>query len=223
MQVFISSVGFGASSIDVHWGIAKNDFGDVVYTEKHTVTRENGVTKRSETIYYDKTRNTKIATLISDYSKSISLPTYEFVDLRTGYREGLRFTGGTYVVYYKRPDEAEKSKVLSQEDGVFSCQGWHYYLIDNLAVLEKRDIALKLVLPSELDFYSFKIEKVKSTGDQVVANLELSNWLLSFFAPKLKLVYDKKERKLIGYKGISNILDKEGERQEVSIAYAYEH
>ena len=52
--------------------------------------------------------------------------------------------------------------------------------------------------------------------------LELDNWLLAVFAPSLKLVYDKSNRRLIEYEGLSNIPDSGGDRQDVRIIYEYE-
>jgi hypothetical protein len=205
-----------------HWGIARNDEGMIVYTEKHEIKKVKNKVVNSKTTYFDKDRKNVIATLISDYSKSVSLPTYEFIDHRTKYREGLRYKDGKYVIYYQKPNEKEESNVLKENDSVFSCQGWHYYLINNLETLEKDDIALNLVLPSELDFYSFKIQQVNSSGSKIVANLKLANWFLRIFAPKLRLVYDKNQKKLVEYEGISNILDKDGDRQEVTIYYQYD-
>ena len=219
--LFFQVVTYAAPLTTVHWGVAKDRSGKVIYTERHTVTEDNGVIKSSETDYFDSSRKEKIGVLSSDYVRSVSMPTYEFRDLRTGYREGLRFENGKYVVYYKNQNEQEKQKDLKDEQSVFSCQGWHYYLIENLNVIDKKDIALNLVLPSDLDFYNFKIEHASSAGDQVVANLKLSNWLLSVFAPKLRLVYDKKMKRLVEYQGVSNILDEKGGRQDVTIVYEY--
>ena len=72
----------------LYWGVAKDDAGKIVYTERHRVQFANSKVVSSETTYFSPDRKTEIATLISDYSKSVSLPTYEFVDLRTNYREG---------------------------------------------------------------------------------------------------------------------------------------
>jgi hypothetical protein len=210
------------ASPEIYWGIAKTKDGKIAYTEKHLVTRDNGVIRKSETTYYKADRATPIASMVSDYSRSVNMPTYEFKDLRSGYKEGLRYQDGVYTIYNAEPKKKEESAPLSKTEAVFSCQGWHYYLIENLAKLEKQEIALNLILPSELDFYSFKIERVESTGDQVVANLELSSWLLSMFAPNLRLVYDKKQKKLVEYQGVSNILDSEGERQDVTIYYEFD-
>lgn len=119
-------------------------------------------------------------------------------------------------------DKSEVSQILDKNGTIFSCQGWHYYLIENLEILEKQEIELKLLLPSELDSYTFKVKHAKTTGNLVIGNLKLSNWLLGFFAPNLRLTYDKQLKKMIEYNGISNILDTNGERKNVTIRYLYD-
>jgi hypothetical protein len=150
------------------------------------------------------------------------MPTYVFRDHRRNYEEGLRFTDGKYYVFINDPEQGETKEVLKDPRNVFSCQGWHYYVVDNLDKLERGDVfELKLVFPNKLRAYPFKIEKVDSAGDTIRVKVRLANWLLSWFVPHLDLVYSKKDRRLIEYRGVSNIFDGNGELQEVVIRYAY--
>jgi hypothetical protein len=150
------------------------------------------------------------------------MPTYVFEDLRGNSREGLRWEGGAYVIFRQEGSASEKSVPLESERGVFSCQGWHYYLINHLELLEKDNITLNLILPSELRPYPFVVKKLSSDETRVSAELKLKHWLFRYFAPKLRLDYDKKKRRLIEFQGVSNILSKTGERQEVTIRYKYQ-
>ena len=54
-----------------------------------------------------------------------------------------------------------------------------------------------------------------------MANLKLANWFLGVFAPELQLTYDKKNKKLLQYQGVSNIKDDSGSNQDVTIRYQY--
>jgi hypothetical protein len=149
------------------------------------------------------------------------MPTYVFEDRVRDYREGLRDENGRYVIFKKRGDEEEETQAITNTEDVFSCQGWHYYLVDNLAVLERENVELNLILPAQLKAFPFEIQGVSSEGDRVEAVLELNHWLFRYFAPSLRLVYDSKSKKLLEYRGISNILDAEGNRQDVIITYRY--
>ena len=53
------------------------------------------------------------------------------------------------------------------------------------------------------------------------AVLKLNHWLFRYFAPTLRLVYDSNSKKLVEYRGISNILDTDGNRQDVRIINKY--
>jgi hypothetical protein len=218
--LMVSSSASLAAEREVHWGEARNEQGELVYKEKHSVTREGDRVMTSLTEYFSPAGQL-LATMESDYSKNLSMPTYVFEDLRRGYREGLREEDGEYIIFKKRGDEEEETEAITNTEDVFSCQGWHYYLVDNLAVLERENVELNLILPSELKAFPFEIQRVRSEGDRVEAVLKLNHWLFRYFAPTLQLVYDGKSRKLVEYRGISNISDGEGNRQDVRITYRY--
>jgi hypothetical protein len=218
--LMVSSSASLAAEREVHWGEARNENGELVYREKHSVTREGGRVLTSLT-EYSSPDGQLIATMESDYSRNLSMPTYVFEDLRRGYREGLRDEDGEYIIFNKTKDGEEKTEAVTNTKDVFSCQGWHYYLVNNLAVLERDNVELNLILPSQLKAFPFEIQRVRSEGDRVEAVLKLNHWLFRYFAPTLQLVYDGKSRKLVEYRGISNILDSEGNRQDVRIVYEY--
>jgi hypothetical protein len=209
-----------AAEREVHWGEARNEQGELVYREKHSVTREGDRVITSLTQYISPADQV-IATMESDYSRNLSMPTYVFEDRRRGYREGLRDENGEYIIFKKTKDGEEEREAITNTEDVFSCQGWHYYLVNNLAVLERENVELNLILPSELRALPFEIQRVRSEKDRVEAVLKLNHWLFRYFAPTLQLVYDSKSRKLVEYRGISNILDSEGNRQDVRIVYKY--
>lgn len=219
--LFLSTCG-GAVGADeyVYVGEARDEKGELIYTEKHVVSSEAGTTTRSVT-EYRAPDGELIATMRSDYSRSVAMPTYVFEDLRRNYREGLRWQDGDYVIFHQEGSAPEKTSRLGSDRRVFSCQGWHYYLVNNLDLMEKDEIVLNLVLPSELRPFPFVVKNLVSDESRVSAELSLKHWLFRYFAPKLRLEYDKKKRRLIEFQGVSNILNTAGDRQEVTIRYRY--
>ncbi len=205
----------------VYWGEARRNSGEIAYTEKHTILKDTKKIIRSTTEYFLKDKKTKIALLESDYLLDSKKPTYRFKDLRSGYQEGLRHIDGEYYAYVKKDGEKEKSKLISSTDTLFSCQGWHYYLVKNFEIFEGKSADLSLILPSQLDYFKFKITGSRAVDGMVVAKLEISNWFLRLVAPSLKLVYDKKNSRLVKYEGVSNLLTDQGEQQNVTIKYFY--
>ncbi len=201
-------------------GTAWRPDGSVAYQERHTRQVADGRLQITTTEYRGPT-GTLIATMVSDYRRSVAMPTYDFIDHRTGYREGLRHADGAYVIYHQSPGKPEETASVQPDEALFSCQGWHYYLVDNLDVLSREKIGLRLILPSELRAYRFEVGQSRSDGRRIEAYLTLQNWFLRLFAPRLRLVYDREQRALIEYEGISNILDEAGKRQSVRITYQY--
>jgi hypothetical protein len=221
MFLMLAACAWGATATEVTYvGEATDEKGALVYTEKHVVTTSDGITTGSVT-EYRAPNGELIAIMRSDYSRSIAMPTYVFEDLQQNHREGLRWQDGAYVIFLKESSAPEKTSRLGNDSGVFSCQGWHYYLVNNLDLLEKDNITLNLVLPSELRSFPFVVKKLASDESRVSAELSLKHWLFRYFAPKLRVEYDKKERRLMEFHGVSNILNKAGDRQTVTIRYKY--
>lgn len=207
---------------EIHWGEATDEDGNPLYREKHEVTYDNGRVQNSLTSYRDLSGR-EFARLESDYRRSIAMPTYIFEDYRSGRKEGLRFKDGRYYIFKREAEgEEEKAKVLDDDTNVYSCQGWHYYLVDNLDRVKKgENLIVRLIFPNRLRPYTFKILSMGSEGDTVKVKVRIANWLLSLFVPHLEVVYDKNESRLIEYEGVSNIVDAEGNLQKVHITYQY--
>ncbi len=206
---------------EIHWGEAKDEAGNLLYREKHEVTYDDRQVVSSITSYRAAS-DREFARLESDYRMSVMMPTYVFEDYRSGHREGLRFEGGRYYIFNQEPNEQETKKVLDDDTNVYSCQGWHYYLVNNLDKVESGDdLIVRLIFPNRLRPYTFKILSLGSEGDTIRVRVRIANWLLSLFVPHLEVVYEKNEKKLIEYYGVSNIVDAEGELQKVHITYEY--
>ncbi len=221
--LFLAGPGDACAALrtETHWGEAKDEEGNLLYREKHEVTYDDGRIARSLTSYRDPSGE-EFARLESDYSRSIMMPTYVFEDDRSGLRQGLRLKDGRYYIFDKDAEEEEKVKALDDDTDVYSCQGWHYYLVNNLARVEGgEDLIVRLIFPNRLRPYTFKILSMGSEGDTVRVKVRIANWLLSLFVPHLEVVYDKKKKRLIEYFGVSNIVDADGDPQKVHITYQY--
>lgn len=214
-------VASAATVEEFYVGEARDEKGRLVYTENHRVAFTKGIITGSVT-EYTAPDGKPIATLRSDYSRSVAMPTYIFEDSRRNYREGLRWQDGAYVIFHQQGSAPEKtSRLVGSDDRVFSCQGWHYYLLANLNLLERDNLTLTLVLPSELRPFPFIVKKLASDESRISAELSLKHWVFRYFAPKLLLEYDKQKGRLLEFHGVSNILNDAGKRQEVTIRYRY--
>lgn len=190
----------------------------MVYTEIHKAIYKGGKIFKSENKYFD-ISGKLFAELVSDYTINQYLPTYWFKDLRTNYKEGLRYSNGKYIIFNQNPGNPEETEILENTEHLFSGQGWHYYLSSNIRNLEKKPLNMRLLFPSRLDDYEFRIRITEQNSETVSLRLEFSSWIIRMFAPHLDLLYQKNSGKLLSFYGPSNIADREGNTQNVYIEY----
>ncbi|NRA46171.1 MAG: hypothetical protein HRU09_14555 [Oligoflexales bacterium] len=196
----------------------EKDTKKVLYTEKHSLIYDDNKLLSSHTRYFDP-NGKLIAEMKSDYRRSLMMPTYVFEDHRLGSKEGLELRDGKYYIFNENSDKKREEKVIKDPKGIFSCQGWHYYIVENIEQIESKDLSLNLLFPSKLDYYSFDLQKQASEGSTLELSLEFSNWFIRLFAPRLDITYDPVQKKLLSYLGPSNILDTEGDIQYVKVVY----
>jgi hypothetical protein len=216
---------FANGDTQVYKGEAKLK-GKLVYTETHTITLDNGKIKSSETVYTDP-KGGILARLTNDYSKSISLPEHLMQDLLHKNKHGLRYLQLTPVMFNQDEKEEEETKKINPNDYkgklLVGGQGLHYYLVSNFEdVLKQETLKLKFAIPGRLDVYDFYLKVRSKSPEKVIFEVEIDNWFLKLFAPKLKMVYDPIKKRLISYSGLSNIRTPDKEMMNVDIDYSYE-
>jgi hypothetical protein len=211
----------------VHYkGIAKN--GDrTAYIEQHTVEYSDAGKLIKATTEYVSPTGKPIAELKSDFTSSLTIPSHVTKDMRTEEIQGLRREGNKVVMYFKDKDKPEESRVLSSDDEddriLVGCQGLNYYLLGNLSSFDpEKTLPLRFLIPGKLDYYDFDMKQVGQQGDIVEFEIKVKNWFLKLFAPSLRVKYDRKQKHIVWYEGISNIKDDDGGNQKVTINYVYE-
>ncbi len=199
--------------------------GELVYRELHTVTFDGEKPLRSETVYTD-AKGAEVGRLVNDYGPSLALPAHEMEDKRAKNVHGVRYREQKPQMFNR---EGEKEEKTTLEPGEYKGrllvggQGLHYYLVVNLEeVIKKGKLPLKFVIPGRQDVYDFYLRVVGATPERVNIEIEIDNWILKLFAPKLELIYDRKLRRLLSYRGLSNLLDSRKKMMSVEIKYSYD-
>jgi len=204
-------------------GKAVNEKGILEYVEYHTVTYENGKVSGSQTIYYD-ANNNKIGELISEYSFGPQFGSYDFRDTRAQYQDGAKVEQDRIGLFRKKKPKYDiEEKYIAKEKDQIVGQGFHQFIVHNLERIAQGEVIhIRLVLPSRLDQYEFRIRKREINGDTLSIRLEVDNWLLRLFAPHIDAEYDLRTRHLLRYEGVSNLEDTSGKHKKVTITYSYE-
>ena len=200
----------------------------ILYIEKHEVTHdESGKILRSKTEYFDNNQKA-LAVLTSDYAHSTTTPDYVFEDFRNKSKNGVRNTAAGIVMFNHDAAKDEDRVTLPSEGKdkrlVFGCQGFNYYVLENLEALKApKSIPIKFLMPGGLEAYNFVMKMKDVTPDGTLnVEIQIESFFLRLFAPKLYIQYDTLKKRIIWYQGLSNLNDEKGQPQNVTITYQYD-
>jgi hypothetical protein len=204
-------------------GKAINPKGGLEYTEYHSVKYENGTVSKSQTVYYDPS-DRKIGDLISDYTHGPQFGSYDFRDIRAQYEDGAKVADDRVRLFRKEsPEDDVEAKDLKRKTDQIVGQGFHHFVANNLELIAQGEIFhVRLVMPSRLDQFKFRIRKRMIEGDTIHIRLDIDNWFLRLFAPHVDVEYDLQTHRLLRYEGISNLADASGKYSKVVITYSYD-
>ena len=208
----------GEPAVERYEGIARAPSGEILYRERHEVTEQGRKPLRAVTRYYDRSGR-EIGRLDSDFSKSPYAPSYRFADRRTGKTEAAEVSGPKVRLRYQ--GEQKDVKVDAGLTLIVG-QGLHHYVRLNLERLARSEATVEFAIPSRLDTYRFRLRPLASPAPGVVRlRIEVSNFILRKLAPNIDVDYELSTRRLLRYRGVSNLEDKDGATQEVVIQYRY--
>jgi hypothetical protein len=204
-------------------GKAYNSNGELEYIEHHRLRLGGDRIVSIRTVFLSADFH-KIGELVSDFSHGPQFGSYQFSDSRAQYRDGARVTTDRITLYCRKSHGSDiETKSLPMHADQIVGQGFNLFIESRLDDLARgEEFRMKLVLPSKLDQYDVCIRKSKIEGDVLHIRVEMDNWFLKLFAPRIDAEYDLKQRRLLRYNGISLIADSNGKHVPVSIAYEYE-
>jgi hypothetical protein len=203
-------------------GVARGTDGRLQYVETHEVRYDGERVLDAVTTYRDPAGEV-LAVLRSDYAVDPFAPSYRFEDLRTGRFEavevgpdGAVLVAGRRRVPVARPAPGRPPLVAGQGldrlvrhrlDGLRSGQG----------------LSVAFALPSRHDTYEFRLRALPAPGDDttIEVRIEAASWILRLLAPSMDCEYDAVTRRLLRYRGPSNLEGEGGQHPVVEITYAY--
>jgi hypothetical protein len=215
---------FSYSKTQEYTGEAKFK-GKVVYLEQHKIEIQDNKAVRSETIYR-RPDGLIIGKLLNDYTKSVNVPEYLMEDMVTKNKHGIRRQDKKVFMFNQENGKREETKEISEDvsegELLVAGQGLHYYLVLKMdEVIQKGNLNLKFMIPGQLDVYEFKLKVIKVLDDKAEFEIMINNWFLKLFAPKLKMTYELKSRRLLSYEGLSNLKSPDDKLMKVEIKYNY--
>lgn len=181
-----------------------------LYTEVHEQVVSGGRWTRGS-IGYLAPDGSSLGRKTLDFSADPTVPLYR-LDSPDGYVEGI--TANRDRITAIRREKAGKeleSKDLPKQGLVAADSGFHSFLVTHFETLLRREtVRFRFVAAGRLDSYKFRAKRIADgtfEGKPTVRFRVEMDSVLNLLAGPLEVSYDPKIRKLLEYRGISNIHD----------------
>jgi hypothetical protein len=197
--------------------------GKYLYTEVHEQHVQGDRWIGGTMTYFDP-QGHQIGRKTLDFSKDSCIPTYHLTLNGSGYEEGISSVGDKIDMFKRHAaGEAEEHASLDKTTAMAADSGFHIYIRSHFAeLMAGQTVAFKLIVPGNLDAFKFRIRRIGDTQFEGLSAIRLlvePDSLLRFLVDPLELTYEPKERKLLEYRGISNVHDASGKAYTARIAF----
>lgn len=207
-----------ASGNDVFVGFAYAlDSDDLLYREEHRIQYEDEQPVSGEVIYLDADEN-ELGIKRSRYREP-ARPAYEF-DFTGLDRDTERVEPGDAGV---RVDSVRSGNLDWPSGEAVIDSGFHYFILAHFDRLKAGDtLRLEFLAPTRVSWTSLVIEPQSNSNDRLVMQLKPRNRLISLFFDPIRLTYDIPSRRLLEYRGLTNVPKAGGGNYTARIEYQYE-
>ena len=181
-----------------------------LYTEVHEQVVSGGRWTRGS-IGYLAPNGSSLGRKTLDFSADPTVPLYR-LDSSDGYVEGITANRDRVtVIRREKSGEELESKDLPKQGLLAADSGFHSFLVGHFdALLRKEKVRFRFIAAGQLDSYKFRAQRIADgvfEGKPVVRFRVEMDSMLNLLAGPLEVSYDPKLRKLLEYRGISNIHD----------------
>lgn len=222
--IFSNSIFIKNDNLKYHGAATDIKSNLLYYTEEHEELMNKGIHAMTKITYKNKDGQV-IASKLLDYTTGFTTPSFHQEDTRNGHSEAVEVNGNKVKINYKPSEkEALKTKTLDLPNGFVVDGGFNYFIKNNWkAVSEGKMVKFNFVVPSQLNYYAFRLRKDKETtfnNKQVITFImDADNVFIRALVSPIVLTYDKQTHRLVKYEGISNISDNKGGNYVVKITY----
>jgi hypothetical protein len=188
------------------------DSGRFLYTEEHH-QRYDGERWLGGEIRYIDARGREFARKTLDFAADRYVPVYRLELPGDGYLEGIAAVDGGGAELFKRTRRGEplRKKRIALDGVIAADAGFNSLLLDHLdALLRGETLAFRFIAAGRLDAYRMRVRRLGDTRFEGLPAMQLQiepDSLLRLLVSPLQLVYDPQQRRLLEYRGPSNVHD----------------
>lgn len=196
--------------------------GEFLYSETHREVMEDGRIV-TNTVSYKDGGGKVFAEKSIDFQRSLTMPDFHLVNADNGHIEGARGSDEQLDVHFRQLSDTDvrEASVETPQNGIIDA-GFDRFIEQHWDALISGDvIEREFLIPSQLDFYTFEIERAESEHLEAYAfELRIKSMFLQMFVRPVLVHYDAQTRSLLRYEGISNIRNDQGENFDVRIEFS---
>jgi hypothetical protein len=181
-----------------------------LYTEVYEQLYQAGQWKSGRIRFYSPDGK-QIGDKTLDFSANPYIPTYRFEITAEHYVEAITSVGKTEVKLQKIADGKTSDKTVDADATTAGDSGFHNYLVAHFDSLMKREtLTFNFIVAGNLDRYKFRAHRIDDgtfQGKTAVRFIVEPDSFLRYLVSPLQLSYDPDSKKLLEYRGISNVHD----------------
>lgn len=215
------------------------DNDQILYREDHTLTMKDGQPIERTTLYYDADnqlfaeKNNRYRSQFnnSDSNNSDSnntgsdnsaTPDFMLTDDRYGYSESMEQDGKRWRVEYKEPEESG-NKILSKPEytPVIDAGFDEFVRAHWNDLMEGDTVNFSFAVPSRLEWIDFRLIPLAQKDGTLTVEMRLKSRWIAWLLDPVFLTYDIKSKRLLTYRGLTNIRTMNGDGIKAEIRYTY--
>jgi len=196
----------------------------LLYTERHQEIWRDGKLNYTQVRYYSP-ENRLLAEKFIDFAQSATAPEFELNDYRNGYLEGAKKVQKGFELFARRDDQLPlKQKVVQVPEPAVVDGGFDEFIKARWEDLQKgKKIEFNFVTPIEQDYFAFTVKKVAETqfdeSAAVVFEMSADSALVRMFVKPIRLTYDRADKSLLQFEGMTNLNNDEGRSYTARLVY----
>lgn len=226
LLAFLTLCASAASATDYTFtGYARDlDTGALLYVESHSVWAPGTPDERRVVLYSTDGNSTPFARKTLSYGTDRARPAFDFDDSRSGFAESAAREGNDLRVRARAgaTAPARATSLDISTVGVVDA-GFDEFVRARWVELRRGDaLTIPFLVPSRLDAMNFRVRRIgraRIEGDDAsVFRLSLAG-ALGWFLPDIDVTYRDSDRRLLRYRGLTNIRDAKGTLLEAQIDF----
>jgi hypothetical protein len=196
--------------------------GEILYRESHAISNA-GTPRETRVVTYACPDGAPFARKHLAYDASRLAPTFRLEDARSGVVEGIARDARGIEVFARADAKAPLRTARVDGEGLVADAGFDEFVRANWNALERGEPVLApFLVPSRLDSLAFKVRKTGESriDGEVVSDIRLSlAGMLGWLVPDLDVSYRKRDRRLMRFRGTTNLRDAGGKMIEARIDF----